>query len=230
MPESVEAKARRKEYMKAYRAAHKEEEQEAHREWYEGDKVAILAKQKVYNETHAEQIKKTSVAWHTANRDVLLAKMLARYYEMLPGDVAARANYRDTHREEIHAYMRSYLQEHPEVDRNAHRRRRARLANAEGEFTVAEFVELCAVYDNRCTYCNMEARLVPDHMTPLCRGGSNSLENITPACNPCNSRKHAKTYDEFVATLDEENRTRLMIEDYVAEHPEVAQELLSRNE
>jgi len=40
-----------------------------------------------------------------------------------------------------------------------------------------------------------------DHRIPLSRGGSNFIDNIVPACRPCNLRKHTLTEAQFRARL-----------------------------
>lgn len=46
-----------------------------------------------------------------------------------------------------------------------------------------------------------EGPLQVDHRIPLARGGSNSIDNILPACGRCNRRKHLMTEAEFRARL-----------------------------
>jgi 5-methylcytosine-specific restriction endonuclease McrA len=41
-----------------------------------------------------------------------------------------------------------------------------------------------------------------DHKLPLSRGGSNTIDNVVPACRPCNQKKHRLTVNEFLAELD----------------------------
>lgn len=54
----------------------------------------------------------------------------------------------------------------------------------------------------RCTYCGTtDGPFQCDHMIPLRRGGTNSLDNLTTACADCNRRKHAKTVEEFAGVL-----------------------------
>jgi len=42
-------------------------------------------------------------------------------------------------------------------------------------------------------------RLQIDHKVPISEGGRHDLSNLVLACQPCNSRKGAKPYDDFVA-------------------------------
>jgi len=58
----------------------------------------------------------------------------------------------------------------------------------------------------RCFYCHIPLTLVArqgsepatkDHLTPVSRGGADTIDNIVPACLPCNSRKGDMTDPEF---------------------------------
>jgi hypothetical protein len=82
-----------------------------------------------------------------------------------------------------------------------HERRRARALGAGPSFTAAEWIALVAAHEQRCAYCGSPGQLHADHRTPLARGGTNSIENLLPACATCNLRKHLLTEDEFRARL-----------------------------
>lgn len=63
-------------------------------------------------------------------------------------------------------------------------------------------------YDG-CWYCESHDDLTIDHIKPTSLGGPDTPGNVTVACRSCNSSKHTRTYDEFVATLPEHQRDRI---------------------
>jgi 5-methylcytosine-specific restriction endonuclease McrA len=73
--------------------------------------------------------------------------------------------------------------------------RRARKQKQGGSYTAQEWRDLCALYGHVCLCCGEAARLTPDHVVPIAKGGSNDISNIQPLCLPCNLRKATKTTD-----------------------------------
>lgn len=50
-----------------------------------------------------------------------------------------------------------------------------------------------------CAYCGgTDGRFEIDHIQPWSRGGSNDLENLTVACQPCNRNKRDSTLEEWL--------------------------------
>lgn len=76
-------------------------------------------------------------------------------------------------------------------------RRRARKIQAGGSFSLGEWRELKKRYNHTCLGCGREEKetgtLHADHIQPLCRGGSNFIENIQPLCRTCNLKKGRHT-------------------------------------
>jgi 5-methylcytosine-specific restriction endonuclease McrA len=90
---------------------------------------------------------------------------------------------------------RRYRAAHPEIQKASKQNRRAR---SKGRFTANEWKELKAVYNYRCLCCGeIEPRILlsVDHVIPLVKGGSNTIDNIQPLCVSCNSKKGTKTTD-----------------------------------
>lgn len=68
-------------------------------------------------------------------------------------------------------------------------------------FTADEWSALVADHNSACAYCGRAGRLEADHRIPVSRGGTNSIENVLPACRRCNRSKEAATDTEFRARL-----------------------------
>ena len=78
-------------------------------------------------------------------------------------------------------------------------RRRARMAEAEGSFTTAEWESLKSRF-SRCPDCDRKWNEIPlpagrvspitrDHVVPISKGGRNDISNLRPLCFSCNSKK-----------------------------------------
>jgi len=92
-------------------------------------------------------------------------------------------------RELYNARSRAYSKAHPEAMRARNHKRRAMLRNAEGNFTVQEWISTCDKYNNKCAICGCNKKMTVDHIIPLTKGGSNYINNIQPLCHSCNARK-----------------------------------------
>lgn len=76
-------------------------------------------------------------------------------------------------------------------------KRRARVAAAIGRSTREQRRQLLDSYLGRCAYCFAPATTF-DHVDALSRGGSNGIENLVPACRPCNNSKATRTLLGFL--------------------------------
>lgn len=53
--------------------------------------------------------------------------------------------------------------------------------------------------DYTCAYCGQRGgRLECDHITPVSRGGTNDMANLTTSCLTCNRQKGGKTLEEWM--------------------------------
>ena len=69
------------------------------------------------------------------------------------------------------------------------RRRARRLSLVDNDLTTAQWDGLLAAWGG-CAYCGSTDRaLQRDCVLPISRGGRYTVENVVPACGPCNASK-----------------------------------------
>jgi 5-methylcytosine-specific restriction endonuclease McrA len=98
------------------------------------------------------------------------------------------------------ARAKRHHKERPDLREAAIQRRKARIRDAEGEYTAIDIERIRKRLRDKCFYCgvSLNGRGTVDHMTPLRKGGTHWPSNITLACSTCNSDKHGKTAIQFV--------------------------------
>lgn len=181
---------------------------------YQQNRERLLEESRAYQRSHPEVVKRAQRRYHEKHADKIRAKRREKH-----NPDRARVTHRawvEKNRQRRLAYMQEWRAQNREVRkaydaryRETHREQRAETQNARrarqlangGAHTAAQWFALKAAYGNRCGYCGASARLTKDHATPLARGGGDAIDNIIPACLPCNRRKHAKTVAEFLAVL-----------------------------
>lgn len=139
-----------------------------HNRYYHANRERLLEWQKEYERKHTDRKKTYDRSYFVANK-------------------AQR-----------HAQHRTWQLGNPERIALLGARRRANMRKASGSHTTAEWLDKFALLGNVCLYCGEAKPLTRDHKVPLSRGGSNAIENIVPACQPCNSAKTYRTTKEFL--------------------------------
>jgi len=80
-------------------------------------------------------------------------------------------------------------------ERNKEHRRRSILDKLES-FTLEEWNTLLEKYNHICLSCRrIGMKLTADHVIPISKGGTNTIDNIQPLCRSCNSKKKDKHID-----------------------------------
>lgn len=163
------------------------------------------------DESFATRVRTQNRAWYERNREQ--RRDYRRQYRLEHHD-ELNARERDRDRRKYANDPRAALDYYKQWRlRNLDRARayvrlsnhKRRAASAEMHFTFAEWEQRLSEYDGRCAYCGSTERIEADHRIPLCRGGSNDISNILPACRHCNRRKHRRTEEELCALLESEN-------------------------
>ena len=92
---------------------------------------------------------------------------------------------------------------HPEEAHDVRRRRRAQRLGAGGTHTVGDIRQLFEVQHGECQYCGqvLSQGWHVDHVVPLCRGGSDNVDNLALTCPRCNMKKGRKLLGELHGCL-----------------------------
>jgi 5-methylcytosine-specific restriction endonuclease McrA len=94
-----------------------------------------------------------------------------------------------------------YIRADRDMLRKHRRDRKARLRNAEGSHTLAEIKDLLEKQKFHCAACRVDISRSDsrhlDHIMPVAKGGSNSIENLQWLCPACNRRKGARDPAEW---------------------------------
>lgn len=178
-----------------------------------------LIRKKKYYKANPSKFKERNRLWARNNPDKVNA--LNKKWRLANPEKTKNSiiKWVKTHPEKVSEYHRRYrgkdpqawiertlkwIREHPKEDRERVHRRYIKRHGAQGIHTKADFETLCIVNDWRCTYCGCllnDENITEDHMIPITRGGNDNIENITPCCRSCNSKKGTKTKDEFTQLL-----------------------------
>lgn len=80
--------------------------------------------------------------------------------------------------------------------------RRHHLRMNGGFHSRREWLDLCARFGYRCAACGVSTVLTKDHVIPVSQGGKNTIDNIQPLCQSCNTSKLDRTIDYRASALE----------------------------
>jgi HNH endonuclease len=122
-----------------------------------------------------------------------------------PCSIRRAAQYMKDHPEKSRGWSASWKAAHP-IQRTAQKHRYRATAQETGCWDYGQWIALKSEHGNACVCCrrpesqlkSLGLKLVPDHVRPLARGGTNFIENLQPLCHGkggCNNHKLAKWTD-----------------------------------
>lgn len=183
---------------RAWAAANPDKVKAANRKWQESNP------DKAYVKTHPEEAKAYKHEWYLKNAERQKAKTQERIEQINkrrrerfrndPNKYEKGRAYRARYAPRIAAWRRM----HTEVNKRNCARRLALLRSAKGTYTSHEWESLKRHYNYTCLCCGKsepEIKLTVDHIVPLSKRGTNTIDNIQPLCFSCNSRKYMEIID-----------------------------------
>jgi len=180
----------KKHYMKEWRAANAERPREYQQEYdrTRRDPEKHRARSRRYRNENIEEVRRKDRKRARANK-AARAEYFKAWREQNAEYIAKkRHEYYQANKEARAAYFQKWYAKNSEIAKTSARRRSARKAGADGSHTESEWLMVLRAYDHRCAYCSGPAES-RDHVIPLSKGGRDDIDNIVPACNPCNSSK-----------------------------------------
>lgn len=182
-------KDRNAEYARKWRLTNRERARETNRRHEEKrkDDPTRKAKKRTYGATyrrkHADAIDAYNAAYRDENREFLRLRSRQWRKDNPEGEREIRARWKQANRATVNA---------------ATHRRRAAMRGCAGEYTQEEWLALKEAQDFICLCCGArepEISLTPDHVTPVSKGGDNTVVNLQGLCLPCNLMKNDASDD-----------------------------------
>ena len=149
---------------------------------------------KVWREANKERKKALDLAWQQNNRE--------RYRK-------AQRQWRQNNPERMPIYRKKWLSANWEFNKLSHvnreSKRRAAKRKTGGTVATIDWLVRLKEFNDFCAYClnPLNGNYHMEHMKPLSRGGSHTIDNVVPACPTCNYKKSDKTLLEFVSQVVE---------------------------
>ncbi len=169
------------------------------RETYQRDKEKILKQNEANRQKHIVKRKATSKKWRHDNKE-LKKKTDADYYQSNKEKIKARVKkYNEENKEDRAKYISDYYKTKKGkliALTTRQKRRGIVLSTEDGSVTTESLSELLMSQKNKCHHCGCEldhetSRAVHlDHLVPLSKGGTHTLDNVAWSCAYCNLTKN----------------------------------------
>lgn len=160
-----------------------------------------LERQEQYYLKHKNKRLEYAHKYYQDNKEEIAEKMKDRYInpEKRAKILQKAKEYTNNNKEKVKAIKQRCVKLKPEQYakmslKNAHIRR-TRIMGGYGSFTEEEWEAIKKKFNCRCLCCGKEKKLERDHVIPISKHGTNTIDNIQPLCKSCNASKGIKSTD-----------------------------------
>lgn len=167
--------------------------------WYRKNREKAIARQREWRAKNLARARQLSREWNKNNKEKIKESNRAYYQRHKERKAAEKREWRKRNPEKAAEIKKKWMAKNTEkVAASQWRRRKTRRAReygAEGKFCEHQIKWLWRKQFGLCYYCaaSLENEYEIDHVIPLSKGGTNWLDNLALACQPCNRSKGAKT-------------------------------------
>ena len=208
-PETAEQREKRLTSRAEYRAKNRELLNAKAAEYRAANRDRCYAVTKQWQEKHPERMKEIKKANYARHRD-RYSRANREYMRKHPEKRSQyQRKYFEANRDVILRNIAAWHAKNPESRQHASHVRRAKMRGA----TVGKPCDIKrwmkSIRQSRkvkCHWCGSHAsgkRIHFDHVVPIARGGSHSVDNLCASCPDCNQQKFAKTPERFNKELQQ---------------------------
>ncbi|MBE2894818.1 HNH endonuclease [Spirabiliibacterium falconis] len=121
-------------------------------------------------------------------------------YKNVRSDGSIKIGYRNQCRKCMAKHVSNYERSNPDIVLEKRLRRQVLSNSADGGYDYQDIIILRKLLGDKCRFCGvpLNGKGQIEHLTPISRGGSHNLTNLSLACHKCNYEKTNKTLEEYI--------------------------------
>jgi len=170
-----------------------------HKDYYAKNREKNIKRATEWRNKNPERSAANQKKWNQENKTYVNQR--AKKYKA--HQLLLQRKYRKENPDKFRAKTREWRKKYPYRARITDANKKAMRKGAEGRYTKDDVNQILKMQRNKCAYCqkDLDDGYHVDHITPLCRGGSNWPRNLQMLCEPCNLSKHASDPIDFARRI-----------------------------
>ena len=183
-----------------YDEVNREKKLASNKIWAKEHKEEMLKWGREYYERNSEKQMEKTIKWREENPTKWKKLVRKSYLKNKEKIKETSKTYRKNHVEELKAQKKEYRKTEAckiATKNNNNRRRSEKIKTSNGTISTKALKELIIKQDYKCKYCNCDLDFSVknsvhlDHVVPLSKGGTHTIENVVYSCASCNLQKGA---------------------------------------